>query len=141
MHGTQWTLLICIVTACVLPLVVAQDPVVIGGSLSLSGVSPNNGKEYFRVVYGNKLMRGYEFAVTKINDKHGGGIPLGNKTVRLTLGILDDKANTTTLANNYRQLVNDSNVNFILGPVLTDFSLIALGITEAASRCVKRLTH
>jgi ABC-type branched-subunit amino acid transport system substrate-binding protein len=137
MNRTQWTLLICLLIACVLPLIVAQpEPVVIGGSLSLSGVSPNNGKEFFRVIYGGKLKRGYEFAVKKINDFHNGGIPLGNKTVQLTLGILDDKANTTLLANNYKQLVNDSNVNFILGPVLSDYSVIALKITEAASRWI-----
>ncbi len=102
----------------------------------MSGVSPNNGKEFFRVVYGGKLKRGYEFAVKKINEYHNGRIQLGNRTVQLTLGILDDKANTTILAANYRQLVNDSNVNFILGPVLSDYSVIALKITEAASRCV-----
>lgn len=124
--------------ACALPLIVAQVPetVVIGGSLSLSGVSPNNGKEFFRTVYGGKLKRGFEFAVQEINAYHNGSIPLGNKSVQLTLGILDDKANTTILANNYKQLVNDTNVDFILGPVLTDYSLIALKITEAASRWI-----
>lgn len=137
MNRTQWALLTCLIlAACVVPLIVAQDPesVVIGGSLSLSGVSPSNGKEFFRVVYGGKLKRGYEFAVNKINAFHNGRIPLGNRTVQLTLDILDDKANTTILSANYKQLVINSTVNFILGPVLSDYSLIALRITEAAPR-------
>jgi ABC-type branched-subunit amino acid transport system substrate-binding protein len=49
---------------------------------------------------------------------------------------LEDDANGTTLVNNYQRLLNDSSVQFLLGPVHSDFSLMVKPLTDPIRRLV-----
>ena len=81
-----------------------KSPILIGTSLSQTGDFSVDGQAF---------ERGYDLWVQNIN-KHGG--LLGHK---VTLKVLNDNSDPTTVATNYSQLINVDHAAFVFGPFST----------------------
>ncbi len=95
------------------------DPIVIGGSLGLTGM-------YSGPSAGYKVA--YEYAVDQIN-KEGG---LLGRPVELKL--YDDESNATTAQQLYQKLINDDKVDLLLAPYTTAVGGAVVPITERAGK-------
>ena len=82
----------------------SKSPIVIGTSLSLTGDFSVDGQAF---------ERGYNLWVQNINKS--GGL-LGHK---VTLKVLNDNSDPTTVATNYTQLINADHAAFVFGPFST----------------------
>jgi branched-chain amino acid transport system substrate-binding protein len=82
----------------------SKSPIVIGTSLSLTGDFSVDGQAF---------ERGYNLWVQEINKK--GGL-LGHK---VTLKVLNDNSDPTTVATNYTQLISADHAAFVFGPFST----------------------
>lgn len=97
------------------------EPIVFGGSVSLSGSLSREG-QYTRNGY--RLWRDY------VNKKYG-GIRVGNNNVRpVKLKLYDDKTDTDTAVKLYQKLVTQDNVDFLLGPYSSGLTLAVAPIAE-----------
>ena len=81
-----------------------KSPILIGTSLSQTGDFSVDGQAF---------ERGYDLWVQNIN-KHGG--LLGHK---VTLKVLNDNSDPTTVATNYNQLIHTDHAAFVFGPFST----------------------
>jgi branched-chain amino acid transport system substrate-binding protein len=95
------------------------DPIVIGGSLGLTGM-------YSGPSAGYKIA--YEYAVDEMN-KNGG---LLGRPVELKL--YDDESNATTAQQLYQTLINDDKVDLLLAPYTTAVGGAVVPITERAGK-------
>jgi branched-chain amino acid transport system substrate-binding protein len=115
-HGTRFLSLAAVTASAALvlaacsssnsstPTAASKSPILIGVSLSLTGDFS---------VDGNAFERGYKLWVTNINKS--GGL-LGHK---VTLKVLNDNSDPTTVATNYTQLINGDHAAFVFGPFST----------------------
>ncbi|HET8591814.1 MAG TPA: amino acid ABC transporter substrate-binding protein [Nakamurella sp.] len=95
------------------------DPIVIGGSLGLTGMYSGPSAGY---------KAAYEYAVEEINDS--GGL-LGRP---VELKIYDDESNATTAQQLYQKLINDDKVDLLLAPYTTAVGGAVVPITERAGK-------
>jgi branched-chain amino acid transport system substrate-binding protein len=86
------------------PSSASKSPILIGTSLSLTGDFSVDGQAF---------ERGYNLWVQEINKS--GGL-LGHK---VTLKVLNDNSDPTTVATNYTQLINGDHAAFVFGPFST----------------------
>jgi branched-chain amino acid transport system substrate-binding protein len=82
----------------------SKSPIIVGTSLSLTGDFSVDGQAF---------QRGYNLWVQEIN-KNGG--LLGHK---VTLKVLNDNSDPTTVATNYTQLISADHAAFVFGPFST----------------------
>lgn len=54
----------------------------------------------------------------------------GNQTIGVNIVIYDDRADAATMRSLYTQMASDPNIDFLVGPVNSDFSVMAKSITE-----------
>ncbi|NJP34515.1 amino acid ABC transporter substrate-binding protein [Micromonospora sp. HSS6-12] len=93
----------------------ADDPIVVGVSLPLTGDFSEPGKG---------VQRGYEAWAKITNDK--GGL-LGRK---VELKILDDQSNADRVVADYEQLIGKDNVDLVVGPFSTRLVVPAARVAE-----------
>lgn len=96
-----------------------SDSLVLGASLSLTGSLAREG---------GLTREGYELCAAVVNDK--GGVPVGDKKLKLEIRFQDDTSKPDTAAQLVDQL-NDQGVKLILGPY-------GSATTEAAAAVVER---
>jgi len=94
-----------------------KSPILIGTSLSQTGDFSVDGQAF---------ERGYDLWVQNIN-KHGG--LLGHK---VTLKVLNDNSDPTTVATNYSQLINVDHAAFVFGPFSTLLTASAAPVAARA---------
>ena len=94
-----------------------KSPILIGTSLSQTGDFSVDGQAF---------ERGYDLWVQNIN-KHGG--LLGHK---VTLKVLNDNSDPTTVATNYSQLINVDHAAFVFGPFSTLLTASAAPVVARA---------
>lgn len=95
------------------------DPIVIGGSLGLTGMYSGPSAGY---------KAAYEYAVDQINSEGG----LLGRPVELKL--YDDESNATTAQQLYQKLINDDKVDLLLAPYTTAVGGAVVPITERAGK-------
>jgi len=111
-HALQGLML---TTAVVSTSVIAQESVLVGAPLPLTGpLSPE----------GTKLQRGYDLWVEEVNK--AGGIAVGNKKLPVKIIYYDYQSNTPKAVQLAEKLVIDDKVNFLFSP-------FGSGATKAAS--------
>ncbi len=88
-----------------LPAPAADDTIVFGAAVSLTGKTAKEG-EYTR--------DGYNFAVDRINEL--GGITVGGKKYKVAVKYYDDETKSERTAQLIEKLINEDKVTFILGP-------------------------
>jgi branched-chain amino acid transport system substrate-binding protein len=116
-HGTRFLALTAVAAAAAMVLAACSSsssssgtggttkaPIVIGTSLSLTGDFSVDGQAF---------QRGYNLWVQEINKS--GGL-LGHK---VTLKVLNDGSDPTTVASNYTQLISADHAAFVFGPFST----------------------
>ncbi|HEU5099629.1 MAG TPA: amino acid ABC transporter substrate-binding protein [Roseiflexaceae bacterium] len=81
------------------------DTIVFGATLSITGKTAKEG-EYAR--------DGYVFFIDSINER--GGIRVGGKTYKLKLKYYNDDSRPERAAELFEKLINEDDVNFLLGP-------------------------
>jgi len=87
------------------PRASAADTITFGAAISITGKTAKEG-EYTR--------DGYQFFVDKINAM--GGIKVGGKAYKVALKYYDDESKSERTAQLVEKLINEDNVNFLLGP-------------------------
>src|SRR5918992_134615 len=93
----------------------AEDPIVIGVSLPLTGDFAEPGKG---------VQRGYEAWAKIVND--GGGL-LGRK---VELKVLDDQSNADRVVSDYEQLIGQDQVDLVFGPFSTRLVVPSARVAE-----------
>ncbi len=91
-----------------------------GATISITGILAQEG-QYTR--------DGYLMAINTINQD--GGLKVGNRTYQLSLRYYDDESQPSLAVSLYEQLINQDDVNFLLGPYSSD-------LTEAVAPLAER---
>lgn len=81
-----------------------------GDSITIGTVTTNSGTA---AAYGEAEVKGFELAVSEINDKGG----INGKKVKLES--MDDKGDATEASNAYNKLAGDNNVLAVAGPTIS----------------------
>jgi branched-chain amino acid transport system substrate-binding protein len=97
----------------------AQDVVLLGASVQLTGPIANTGRYY---------KDAYEFAIDKINA--AGGVKVGNAKRKLALKLYDNQSDVNLSVRQYTQLVSQDKVNLMLGPFASNFALADSAVSE-----------
>jgi len=79
---------------------------------------------------GQSTVNAAQLAVKEVND--AGGLEVGDKKMKVTLVIEDDKDQSTTAANAVRKLINQDNVVAIIGPQASRNAIPAAAVAESA---------
>ncbi len=98
---------------------VAEDTIVLGAAVSLTGKYSTNGKN---------TQDGYDLAVKVINDH--GGIKIGGKPYQLKVVYYDDESTSARGAQLVERLISQDHVNFVLGPYSSALTKAIAPITE-----------
>ena len=86
----------------------AQDTIVLGSAISLTGKYATNGEH---------TQRGYDLAVKLINDK--GGVKVGGKKYNVSpVKYYDDESNASKAAALAQRLIEQDGVKYMLGPTV-----------------------
>lgn len=97
------------------------DPIVFGGSVSLSGGLSREGQY---------TAKGYRLWRDHVNEKYG-GIRVGKNNVRpIKLKLYDDQTKAETAVKLYQKLVSKDRVDFLLGPYSSGLTLAVAPIAE-----------
>ena len=97
----------------------AQDTIVLGAAVSLTGKYSTNGKN---------TKDGYDLAVKMINDK--GGVKVGDKTYKLEVKYYDDESTPARGAELAERLIKQDGVKFMLGPYSSGLTKAIAPVTE-----------
>ena len=97
----------------------ADDTIVLGAAVSLSGKYSTNGKN---------TKDGYDLAVKTINDK--GGVKVGGKAYKLKVLYYDDESTSARGAQLAERLIGQDHVDFVLGPYSSALTKAIAPITE-----------
>lgn len=97
----------------------AQDTIVLGAAVSLTGKYAVNGKN---------TQDGYNLAVKVINDN--GGVKIGGKAYKLKIVYYDDESTSARGAQLVERLISQDHVNFVLGPYSSALTQAIAPITE-----------
>jgi ABC-type branched-subunit amino acid transport system substrate-binding protein len=120
-------LIYCLIGIALLGFGAAQNVLRIGASLSLTPPTTN------RAITGIGIMKGLQLFTKWANER--GPMTIGNQTYTWELVVLDDKGNSSILVSNYQKLHANSSINFLVGPVASDFNILAATrVTEPAGR-------
>ena len=98
---------------------VAEDTIVLGSAISLTGKYSSNGVD---------TQNGYDLAVKKINEM--GGVMVDGKAYKLEVSYYDDESTPARTAQLLERLINQDGVKFILGPYSSATTLAAAPVTE-----------
>ena len=79
-------------------------------------------------VEGENVIQGYNLWQEHVNKN--GGIKVGAKSYQVEIKYYDDNSKIEKLKENISRLINEDNVDFILGPFTSGFNLAASRITE-----------
>lgn len=80
-------------------------------------------------IEGQRVLRGYQMAIEKINSE--GGITIGDTRYNFSLTYYDDQSDKTLAAQLYDQLITQDKVNILLGPYS---SSIVLSVAPTAEQ-------
>ena len=97
----------------------AADTVTLGTSLQLTGALANTGRTY---------RDAYQFAIDTINEK--GGVPIGNKSYKFALKLVDNKSDVNLGAKQQTDLAAKKRVNFLLAPFASNHVMATATIAE-----------
>ena len=97
----------------------ADDTIVLGAAVSLTGKYSTNGKN---------TKEGYELAVKHVNEK--GGVKVGNKTYKLEVKLYDDESTPARGAQLAERLISQDGVKFMLGPYSSGLTKAIAPVTE-----------
>ncbi len=97
----------------------AQDTIVLGSAISLTGKYATNGEH---------TQRGYDLAVKLINDK--GGVKVGGKKYNLAVKYYDDESNASKAAALAQRLIEQDGVKYMLGPYGSGITIAVAPVTE-----------
>jgi len=97
----------------------ADDTIVLGAAVSLTGKYSTNGKN---------TKDGYDLAVKTINDK--GGVKVGGKAYKLKVVYYDDESTSARGAQLVERLISQDQVDFVLGPYSSALTKAIAPITE-----------
>ncbi|TAL77344.1 MAG: amino acid ABC transporter substrate-binding protein [Burkholderiaceae bacterium] len=97
----------------------AQNEIVLGASVQLTGPVANTGRYY---------RDAYQLAIDQINEK--GGVTVGGKHYTLALKLYDNQSDVNLSVRQYTQLVSRDKVNFLLGPFASNFALADSAVSE-----------
>lgn len=97
----------------------AEDKIVLGASVQLTGPVANTGRYY---------RDAYQLTVDRINA--AGGVKVNGKPYQLELKIYDNQSDVGLSVRQYTQLVSQDKVNFLLGPFASNFALADSVVSE-----------
>lgn len=97
----------------------AQDVIVLGAPISLTGKYAQNGAN---------SKNGYEIAVRTINDQ--GGVNVGGRSYRLVLRYYDDESTPARGIELAERLIRQDGVKFMLGPYSPGLTKAILPVVE-----------
>jgi branched-chain amino acid transport system substrate-binding protein len=97
----------------------AQDTIVLGAAVSLTGKYSTNGKN---------TKDGYDLAVKMINEK--GGVKVGDKTYQLEVKYYDDESTPARGTELAERLIKQDGVKFMLGPYSSGLTKAIAPVTE-----------
>ena len=97
----------------------ADDTIVLGAAVSLTGKYSTNGK-YTR--------DGYDLAVARVNEM--GGVKVGDKTYKLDVVYYDDESTPARGAQLVERLISQDKVKFMLGPYSSGLTKAMAPVTE-----------
>src|SRR5574341_2092810 len=97
----------------------AEDTIVLGTAMSLTGKYAREGKFY---------MDAYTLTVDAIN--RAGGLKLGGKAYKLELKSYDDQSDPNLSVRLFTKLVTSDKVNFLLGPYSSGIVIPASSVSE-----------
>lgn len=97
----------------------ADDTIVLGAAVSLTGKYSTNGKN---------TQDGYNLAVKVINEK--GGVKVGDKHYKLEIRYYDDESTSARGAQLVERLIQQDKVNFMLGPYGSALTKAMAPVTE-----------
>ncbi|MDQ6891283.1 MAG: amino acid ABC transporter substrate-binding protein [Acidobacteriota bacterium] len=103
--GFYSALALCFFLALPAPAPAADDTIVFGAAISITGKTAKEG-EYTR--------DGYQFAIDRLNEL--GGVKVGGKSYKVALKYYDDETKPERTAQLIEKLINEDKVNLILGP-------------------------
>jgi branched-chain amino acid transport system substrate-binding protein len=97
----------------------AQDKIVLGSAISITGKYSQEGKN---------ARDGYDFAVKKINEN--GGVKVGGKSYQIEVKYYDDESTPARTAQLLERLINQDGIKFVLGPYGSGPTKAAAPVTE-----------
>jgi branched-chain amino acid transport system substrate-binding protein len=97
----------------------ADDTIVLGAAVSLTGKYSTNGKN---------TKDGYDLAVKRINEE--GGVKIGMKTYKLEVKYYDDESTPARGAQLAERLISQDGVKFMLGPYSSGLTKAIAPVTE-----------
>jgi len=101
------------------PAPAAQDTILFGSPVSLTGALTKEG---------HLTQEGYEFWKSYVNSH--GGIKVGGKTYKVDIKYYDDESKNETSAQLAERLIDQDHVNFILGPYGSGTAFTVAAIAE-----------
>ncbi len=108
------------VAGAVAPAAAADNTLVIGSAISLTGKYATNG-----II----TQRGYDLGVKRINEM--GGVKIGGKTYKLKMKYYDDELTPLRTAELFERLIKQDGIKLLLGPYSS-------GTTKAAAPIVEK---
>jgi branched-chain amino acid transport system substrate-binding protein len=97
----------------------ASDTIVLGTTMSLTGMYAREGKFY---------ADAYKLAIDAINKADG--VKVGDKAYRLEMKMYDDQSDPNLSVRLFTRLVTSDKVNFLLGPYSSGISIPASSVSE-----------
>jgi branched-chain amino acid transport system substrate-binding protein len=101
------------------PVQAADGTITLGAAVSLTGKYSTNGKH---------TKNGYDLAVKRVNSM--GGVEVGDKTYTLEVTYYDDESTPARGAQLVERLINQDNVDFVLGPYSSGMTKAMAPVTE-----------
>lgn len=96
-----------------------ENTIVLGAAVSITGKYATNGKH---------TKNGYELGAKVINDK--GGIVVGGKKYKVVVKYYDDESTPARAAQLAERLINQDNVQYLLGPYSSGLTKAMAPVTE-----------
>lgn len=100
----------------------ANAVIKLGATVSLSGSTATEG---------TRVLNGYNLAIEDIND--AGGVTVGGTAYDLELVSYDDQSDKTVASQKYDDLINNDQVDILLGPYGSSIVLSVAPVAEAAN--------
>ena len=97
----------------------ADDTIVLGAAVSLTGKYSTNGKH---------TKKGYDLAVERVNEM--GGVKVGGKDYKLKIIYYDDESTPARGAQLAERLISQDKVKFLLGPYSSGLTKAIAPVTE-----------
>lgn len=95
------------------------DTITLGAAVSMTGKYSTNGKN---------TVDGYQLAAKRVNE--AGGVKVGGKTYKLEIKYYDDESTSARGAQLVERLIQQDNVQFVLGPYSSALTKAIAPVTE-----------